>query len=288
MKKKLVFNALGSIVIGFSLLLVSCEQAEKPLNDKPFARVGSSYLYEQDVLRRLPSTFNEEQKTNFITQYREQWIRRELIAQEANRSGLSEQKEMKLKIEDATKDVLAQAYRDFWIHKIDSVQVSLSEVQTFYENNKSQFILQERHIRYRHIKTADLTSSKAAKSDLMRGIPFEQVVEKYALDKASTLSEAQIYYPIQLAAAQYPEMNKYLQIIGNMEISIIRLLDGKFHFVQITDERPAGTHPDLNWILQRIKEWLILEKKRKILTTLERELYLKAELNNEIKLFEIN
>ena len=288
MKKKLVFNALSLFILGFSLLPLSCEQAEKPLAGTPLAKVGKSYLYEQDVLRRLPDTFNEEQKNNFITQYRDQWVRRELIAQESKRSGLAEQEELKLKIEDSEKDVLAQAYRDFWINNTDSVQVSLNEVQTFYENNKSQFILQERHIQFRHLKTADLESSKAAKSDLMRGVSFEKVVERYALDKASTLSESQIYYPIQLAASQYPELNKYLQVIGNMEISIIRLLDGKYHFVQITDERPAGTHPDLDWILDRIKEWLILEKKRKILTTLERELYLKAELNNEIKLFEIN
>ena len=288
MKKKLVFNAFSLFILGFSLLHLCCEQAEKPQKGTPLAKVGKSFLYEHDVLRRLPDTYNEEQKNNFIAQYRDQWVRRELIAQEAKRSGLSEQEELKLKIEDAEKDVLAQAYRDYLINHTDSVHVSLNEVQTFYENNKSQFILQERHIQFRHIKTANLENSKAAKSDLMRGISFEKVVEKYALDKASTLSEAQVYYPIQLAASQYPELNKYLQVIGNMEISIIRLLDGKYHFVQITDERPAGTHPDLDWILDRIKEWLILEKKRKILTTLERELYLKAEINNEIKLFEIN
>jgi hypothetical protein len=288
MKKKQIANALFFLILGFSLLPLSCEQAEKPINGKQLAQVGKSILYEHDVLRRLPENFDNEQKKAFITNFREQWIRKELIVQEAKRSGLADQEELKLKIEDAGKDVLAQAYRDYWLSNTDSVQVSLNEVQTFYENNKDQFILQERHIRFRHIKTADLESCKAAKSELMRGISFETVVQKYALDKVSTLSESQIYYPIQLAASQYPELNKYLQVIGIMEISIIRLLDGKYHFVQITDERPAGTHPDLDWILDRIKEWLIVEKKRKILTTLERELYLKAELNNEIKLFEIN
>ena len=98
MKKKLVFKALSLIILGISLLPLSCEQAEKPLAGTPLAKVGKSYLYEQDVLRRLPDTFDDEQKNNFIVQFREQWVRRELIAQEASRSGLAEQEELKLKI----------------------------------------------------------------------------------------------------------------------------------------------------------------------------------------------
>lgn len=275
------------LFIGFVLVfsLFYCERAEQPISGTVLAKVGKAYLFKEDISHLIPEDFTEEQKNDFIQQLRDKWVKKELLVQEAERLKLNKSEVIQKRIEASRKDVLSQAVREQWLANSDCTKVSLTEVQAFYENNKSQFMLQERHIQFRHIRTADLESSKAAKNALMRGIPFEKVVEMYALDKATTLSESQIYYPIQLACANFPDLNKYLQIIGINEISQIRLLDGKYHFVQLTDDRPEGTLPDIDWISERIKEWLLLEKKRKIISSLEREIYLKAQLNNEITLY---
>lgn len=282
MQKKLSFNSL----VIFSLLsLFQCEQAQLSQNGVPAAKVGNSILYVDELENKIPTNFSEVQKKQSIEQLKESWIKQELLAQEAERIGLTHNNDIQQKIRQARQEVIAQAVRDHWLSNSDTLTVSRAEAQLFYETNKAQFALQERHVRFRHIQTLDLETSKSAKTALMAGIPFEKVVDLYAFDKTETLNSATIFYPISVALRDYPDLNRYLQIIGLNEISPIRLLDGKFHFVQLIEERNIGDHPDLDWILTRITDWLLLEKKRKMLISLERELYLRAEISKEITIY---
>lgn len=275
-----------SLLLSISLMsLFSCEQAQIMPNGTPAAKVGSSTLYQEDISGKVPDAFSPEQRKLAVDQIKDAWIKQELLVQEAERLGISKNVDIQLKVKQAVHEVLAQALREHWLANTDSLVISKSEAQQFYETNKAQFVLQERHVRFRHIQTPDLESSKLAKSALLSGIDFNTVVEKYALDKVTTLNNSSIFFPISVALSAYPELNRYLQVIGINEISPIRLLDGKYHFVQIIDERAAGEHPDLEWILSRITDWLLIEKKRKILTSLERELYLRAEISNEITVY---
>ena len=65
-----------------------------------------------------------------------------------------------------------------------------------------------------------------------------------------------------LALSNYEILNRYLQLIGKSEISIIEKIGDEYHFVQLLEERAAGDHPDLEWLIDQITDWLILEKKR--------------------------
>ena len=57
--------------------------------------------------------------------------------------------------------------------------------------------------------------------------------------------------------------------------------------VQLLDERAKGDHPDLEWLIDQIKEWLILEKRRRVFNTYVKNLYLQAQANNEIETFDV-
>jgi hypothetical protein len=49
-------------------------------------------------------------------------------------------------------------------------------------------------------------------------------------------------------------------------------------------EKPKGEHPDLEWLLSEIQQWLLLEKKRTSFKSYQQNLYLQAEANNEIEI----
>jgi len=90
-----------------------------------------------------------------------------------------------------------------------------------------------------------------------------------------------------MAVSDLEELNRYLEIIGINEISPIRQFNGQYHFVQLVEQYEKGEHPNLDWLLGKIKEWLTIEKRRKLFTNYIRNLYLKAESNNEIVLFDV-
>lgn len=80
-------------------------------------------------------------------------------------------------------------------------------------------------------------------------------------------------------------LNRYLRVIGPSEISPIYRSGNEYHFVQLIEERPEGDHPDLDWLIEQIREWLTLEKRKRAFNTYVKNLYLQAQANNEIKIY---
>jgi hypothetical protein len=289
---KLSFTYRKQIVSIFALFIVfvavSCTQQQETVTEKLYARVGNEVLTVQEAKRHIPSgVTDDKEQLRYLEQYRSRWIKNRLLAQEARRNALHEQDLIQQRIKNQESQILAQVLRDYWLQKSDSLKVTRNEAQSYYEKHKSQFILQERHVQYRHLQTANLTESRNAKADLMAGISFEDVVDTYALNKSQTLSDSKQFWPISAAAAKYEPLNRYLQIIGIQEISPIRRLDGRYHFVQLIEQKTKGEHPDIDWILNRIQNWLELEKRRKLISNFEQQIYLNAKVNNEIEEFDI-
>lgn len=273
----------------FSLLLLvsACHKSDYVAEGTVIAQVGAEKLTYQEVDNSIPDFLVNSERVKAIVNKRDEWVKTQVLVQEALRKRLDFRPEIVERLKKLRDESLAQMLKEYWLRSSDSIIVNREEAQAYYEKNKGQFLLNEDHVRYLHIQTADLNNSRDAKSAIMRGLPLNKVIEKYALDKTITFSKSKQFWPISIAAAEFDALNRYLQVIGISEISPIRLLDGRYHFVQLLERRNKGEHPDIEWVLDRIKDWLVLEKRRKLLSSLERELYLKANVSNEIKLYDI-
>ena len=121
----------------------------------------------------------------------------------------------------------------------------------------------------------------------MKGISWNIVLDNFSINPDVALRESERFWPESLALSNYEILNRYLQLIGKSEISIIEKIGDEYHFVQLLEERAAGDHPDLEWLIDQITNWLILEKKRIAFNTYLKNLYLQAQANNEIKTFDV-
>ncbi len=90
-----------------------------------------------------------------------------------------------------------------------------------------------------------------------------------------------------MALAHHEVMNTMIRRIGITEISPIRRVNGDYHFVQLMETRPEGGHPDLDWLIGQIKEWLLLERRRRHFNSYVKNLYLNAQSNNEIDTYNV-
>jgi len=53
------------------------------------------------------------------------------------------------------------------------------------------------------------------------------------------------------------------------------------------DSRAKGDQPDLNWLISQIKNWMLLNKRRRNFSSYMKNLYLKAKSNNEIETYNV-
>lgn len=256
-------------------------------NGTVIAEVGSERLTLEEVRNRVPEQLYMADSLSAIERYRKNWVKKQLLAREARRLRIHNNDQVQYQIKQAENNVLSQALIDHLLTNVEQEPVSRSDAQAYYENYKDQFVLNERHVRYRHMVTETLQESRNAKANLQRGHTWETVVERYSVNPTEALRNSNMFFPQSLAAIEYDQMHRYLQRIGITEISPIHRIGEYFHFVQLMEDRAEGDHPEVDWILDQIEEWLRLDRKQRRINSFERNLLLQAESNNEVRMYDV-
>jgi hypothetical protein len=274
-------------LILFGSLFIGCKTNQNSDNII-LVEVNGSVLTMEEAKASIPSSEFESDSVSAYNNFIEKWIEKQLILQESERLKIPDSPEIKKRIERAKQDMIAISFQEVVLNNLNSeIIVTDEEVQDYYQQNKDQFLLDERYVRFRHLIASSLTDAQNAKRDLMQGHTWERVAQSYSLQPEMVIKNASRFWPESNALKEFDTLNRYLRLIGVSEISIIENINEKYHFVQLLEEKAVGEHPDLEWLLIQIKEWLILEKKRIAYNTYVKNLYLAAEANNEIRTYNV-
>ncbi len=269
------------------LLVAACSKPKKT-DTTVLAEVGPTQLTTEEALHQIPAVVLQSDSLSALQQYRDDWIRRQLILQEADRLNFTSRPGMEEKLRRMREEFILQQVQDYIISEFEEdLSVSEQEARDYYQQHKDRFVLDERYVRYRHLVAASNAEAESAKRELMQGIDWETVARKYSKYAELKIRESERYWPISVAGSDIRMLNRYLQIIGPSEISPTYRTGGEYHFVQLLDERPEGDHPDLDWLIGQIKEWLTLEKRKRAFNTYVKNLYLQGQANNEIKIHSV-
>ena len=276
------------IIIGTVFSLVSCQQTSQQDVEDALARVGNEYLTVDQAVDDIPDAVLSEDSVEALTQYRDNWIRQQLLLQEARRLGLEQKPAIQQKIEQAREEILRQALKDYVLASNESdLQITDEKARTYYQANKEQFVLEEDFVKFRHMRTSTIKEARNARQDLLDGVPWSEVARTYAINPSTVISESDQYWPISMAAQDIDIMNRYLKVIGQNEISPIQRVNGIYHFVQLIETRSEGDHPNLEWLIEQIKDWMTLNNRQRNFSSFVKNLYLKAESNNEVETFNV-
>lgn len=264
-------------------ILASC-LADGSSDDSPvIASVGGEQLTLAQALNNIPEIALEQDTLQALESYKEQWISEKVSVSEARRLGLQNDREFQEKLARAEEQLLADMLQEFILaENEEELTISRDEAQNYFQENRDKFILNERYIRFRHVTASTRSDIDNARSELMRGVDWETVLERYSVDPELQLRQSTQFLPITLALSDIPMLNRYLTMIGISEVSPVHFENGRYHFVQLREIRNEGDHPDFDWLIPRIQEWLKLEKSKRITNAFKRNLYLQAESNDEI------
>lgn len=263
----------------------SCDQFTNNTDETVLARVGSEVLTLEAALASIPEDIIVEDTMSAIKHFQQTWVERKVLEKEAVRIGLNNNREFNERVERLKSQLLQSALLETIINQHrDDLDVTFEEAQNYYQAHKDRFILDESYVRFRHMTARSMVDADNAKRELMRGDLWEDVANRYSVNPELQIRHAERFVPISMAASDVPAMNRFLNVIGLSEISPIQQYGGQFHFVQLLEERPEGDHPDLDWLMEQITEWLYLERSQQIVNSYKRNLYLQADANNDIEL----
>ena len=250
--------------------------------------VNGTQITQQDVDRELMSAtqgrFNQvpaEKQAEFRKQVLEQLVAKELVYDDAKKTGILNSNEFKNKYEEVAQRVKKEVAIQVWQkQELDKITISDKEKEEYYNKNKEEFIENE-SINARHIlveKEADakdiIAQLKPLKGDALKNKFIELAKAKSTCTSAPNGSDLGYFTEGQMV----PEFNNKAFSMKAKEITLepVKTQFG-YHVIYIEDKK-AKTTKSFSEVKQFIEQRLKMEKAKTMMMAKMEELKKKAEI----------
>ena len=240
-------------------MLVSAQEAAKPaakpaakaaakdavamVNGVPVPGTRMEFMMQQQRQRGAP---DNEQTRSML---RDELVNREIVAQEAQKSGLAKSAEVQTQLDIARQEILVGAYLRDWVRRHP---VSDADVQKEYERVKVQS--GDREFRARHILVETEDQAKSLIAELEKGGKFEELAARNTKDTGTKERGGDLDWNVpNVFDKQFSEAMVRLEK-GKYTETPVRTRYG-FHVIQLDDVRQVK-FPALAEVKQRILQQL--------------------------------
>jgi len=231
------------------------------VNGTAIPRSRLDYMMRQQVARGAP---DNEQTRNGV---REDLINRELVAQEAARSGSAKRQEVQLQLEMARQEVLVGAYINEYMKKN---AVTDADVQQEYDRARAQAGTTEYHAR--HILLESEEQANRVLAELKKGGKFDELARKSSKDEGTRERGGDLDWNVPAAFDKAFSDAMVRLEKGQITSAPVQSRFG-FHIIQLEDQR-AVNFPPLAQVRPQIQQRLARQK----VEALVRDLRAKAKV----------
>ncbi len=282
---------MKKVISAFILVVtvVSCNYFKAPQEPKSIARVGSEYLYLEDIQDLVPKGSSKTDSVAIVTAYIKNWATQKLLL-EAAEVNLSAEKadEYKKLIDQYKTDLYTNGYLEqLVIRQVDTV-VTNQEIVDFYEKNKQNFRNQNELVKLRYInlvkdnpkfetikaKFSSFTAKdKTALNDL--SIQFKS----YAFNDSVWVDINQVFEKIPFINLE----NKQQYVTAGINYQYVD--STTVWLVKVKDVLPKESATPLQFLKPTIKQVIINKRKLDLVKNLENDITNDAIKNKKFEIY---
>ena len=256
MTKHTVASVVALVGIVFSMF-TGCSESSEPV--PLIARVGEITLSKAKLNDRMPAMGDAETRARRQEEFVENWVRQELLYQEA----------LTLKLDENARiiDLVAQTRRDLLIASLlerkfggHGIDLTEDDIKHYYNNHQEDFLRDAAEIKARHIL---LTSQRDANAHrqviLQHGGDFETMAQEHSLDHGTSQLGGDLGYFTQ---EQDPILWKACRQQGLNSLSKPQRTSYGYHLIQVLDRQDSGTVKKLEQVRELIVATIVRERQR--------------------------
>lgn len=272
-------------IIGL-LPLLSCKKISEKKDTILLARVSSEVLSLDDAISQIPRFKLLSDSAKAIKDFTDQWIEEQVLLLECERLNLQTDINVRKAIEKAKNEVLIRSLQESVLNATQLLDASEEEIASFYQQNPQLFILQEDHVVIDFFFHPNAILTAASREKVLRGQSIEQIIGSLPIsDSKNELIQKYRQFLSRTEFNQKAPIRFKNRSLSIGDISDVYRLGNDHVFLKVVGLEPKGSIAGLDSVRDRIKDWLITEKQKKNLTAYRRSLYLKAQSNNQIEVF---
>lgn len=220
------------------------------------ARVGDVQLTKQQMRAQMD---REGYPPNQERTYLDRWIHRQLLYQEALRRHLDHTEDIQEQLKRIKKELLINKLLDRTYK--EKIKMSEEEIRSYYEQNISDFKIEEPEVRIRHMLLENRSDANLALQEINTGEPFENVAKARSNDEfASRGGDMGFVRKGDLI----PEIERLAFRLSNDRVSgLIRSAFG-YHIIKVLEQRSAGSIRPLSEVRSEIMRRLRVIKEGQV------------------------
>jgi hypothetical protein len=257
----------------------ACTTLENRNREKPLARVYERNLNLSDIQDIFPENVSRADSILILQNFVDKWVKKQLILQKAELNLTEQQKDVSQQMDEYRSSLLIYKYEQHLIaQKLDTL-IRQEEVQAYYDENPSNFSLDEHIVKCLFIKLPMDAPNLYRVRQLYRSEREEDIRElesycyQYAL-KYDYFDEE--WVPFESITRELPNeirnQDRYLRYNRYIEQqdSLYRYL------VSIREYQLAGTVAPLSYVEAKIRTIILNKRKVQFIRDLENNIYMDA------------
>lgn len=277
------------LVIVTSSFLFSCNFFKQTDDRIPVARVGESFLYDEDVKDLVAEGTSVEDSTLIVNGYITRWATQLLLVEGAKRNLPEEiQNDFSKLINQYRNDLYTKAYVESLVKRNIDTAVSTAEAQRIYENNKESFKLNEELIKLRYI---NISQSALNKDDIEKRFKrFDEKDQRYLDSLHVQFKSYSLNDSIWVKVAQVVEKIPVLSSDNKKELlkksNFIQLKDSiGLYLIQINEVLQQNDYAPLEYVKPTVKQIIMNRRKLELIKQFEKDITKDAIKNNQFEIY---
>ena len=278
-----------SFMVGCDLVKVKDDSTGVSNAPQPVARVNDTFLYEADLEGIVAASATPADSADRATAYINQWIRKQLLIDEATSRIDFDEAEIQRKILDYRYSLIAYGYQEFYVGQHLNKEVTAAEVKIYYDQNADNFPLKQNIIRGKFIKVPSdapqinqirslMNSKQAQKIEDLKSYCFSYATN-YSLEDSIWINFDEIIRNTPLA--EIPNRVQFLRTRKFVESSD----NTSRYFLKIDEYKKTDDIAPLEIVKDQIINIIINKRKVELAGNLEKEVYDKAIETNAFEIY---
>jgi len=261
-------------------MLLGCTAKEVKVPEKPLARVLDRYLYNSDIVGVIPPGMPTDDSAAIARDFIEKWVRSQLILNKAELNLTDEEKNVEQQIDNYRSSLLIYAYEQSYLRQNLDTAVSDKEIENYYRENQSNFILNEPLMKGLFIKVP------------LKSPEIYKVRQWYRSDNPDHIKNLEGYcFKYATVYEHFNELwvsvNEVLPRIpafyGNSESAVLsrRYIETRdtafYYFLSAKEVAASGTVSPLETVKNNIHSIILNKRKIRLINELESEIFADAQ-----------
>jgi hypothetical protein len=253
------------------------------------ARVNNAFLYKDELKGIVPSGLLKEDSASRMLAYVDNWVKKQLLIQEATKRIDINEAEVERKILDYRFSIIAYEYQTQYIKQHLDTLIVNQAVEEYYKNNIDNFILKQNIVRATFIKV----SKNAPRTDKIKELIFSREEKDQNELKSYCLSFSTAYHLSNTTWMAFDELvkNSPLVEIPN-KIQFLKTNpyyetsdDSYLYFLKVDEYRISDNVSPLEFVKDEIRNIILNKRKIELVKKLEDQVYQDALDNKEFEIF---